>query len=153
MESSTKCPQCDDLIFSNQSLEDHILTMHSVKCKECDKMFVSLQKLETHRKFDHSTTDKDNIPCKKCRFVFQTKSQFNEHLSGREHNEPIKVHNDSDDEDDDDEYFIEKGNFCGIIFDLFEDLDHHHSNYLRCYSCQICYHTEFQFQIHETCDQ
>ena len=111
MESSTKCPQCDDLIFSNQSLEDHILTMHSVKCKECDKMFVSLQKLETHRKFDHSTTDKDNIPCKKCRFVFQTKSQFNEHLSGREHNEPIKVHNDSDDEDDDDEYFIEKGNF------------------------------------------
>ena len=110
------------------------------------QMFVSLSNLETHKNFDHSSVS--SFPCKKCSFAFQSKAEFDEHLSGMEHNMPMKVPDDTDNEYDD-EHFVKICNFCGLIFNLFEDLDHHHSNYLRCYSCKICYHNEFQFKKHE----
>ena len=119
MESNTKCPQCDELIGNEESLEDHMLTIHSVKCKKCEKTFASHSNLETHKNFDHSSVS--SFPCKKCSFVFQSKAEFDEHLSGMEHNMPMKVPDDTDNKYDD-EYFVEKCNFCGLIINLFHYL-------------------------------
>ena len=159
MELKNECPKCHKLIIPGQSIEDHILSVHNAKCTKCEKAFVSLPKLEKHMKFDH-VLDETKIPCKKCNFVFLSVSDFDKHLSGHEHNQVKKSiieceesDDDNDDFYDDDEFYIDTCNYCGLIVNLFEELDHHHSNYLRCESCEVCFHNEFQFQKHETCER
>ena len=57
----------------------------------------------------------------------------------------------SDEEDDDDD-FSEKCSLCKIIFTIFDSLDDHQSNYIRCEKCAVCYHNEFEFRKHENCE-
>ena len=121
-------------------------------------------KLENHKKFDHTSSNGIEYPCKKCDFIFQTKTDFKVHITGMQHNKEIKEEKyeeftDSDDsedsidnEDNVEEEDIDYCNFCGKLLYSYDEYDYHTSNYLRCYSCGICYHNEFQFKRHEECD-
>ena len=147
-----KCPKCNELILSDHSLEDHILSTHSVGCNKCNKTFVSQPKLEKHMRYDHNSPDGNIFICKKCDFPFQQKSDYDSHFSGYQHNQ-LEKNNDSHDEDEDEEDFFSKCNYCGLIYNSYDEMDFHQSNYIICESCEVCLHNEFQFNQHEKCDK
>ena len=86
------------------------------------KTFASQPKLEKHIKFDHAP-DEVNLPCKKCNFLFQTISYFNDHLSGHEHNQVknsiIECEESDDEYSDDNEFYIDTCNYCELICIFF----------------------------------
>ena len=93
------------------------------------------------------------FPCEKCNFNFDSKLAFDDHLKGIQHNIPVRQeleYSFSDEEDDVD--FREKCSLCKIIFTTFDSLDDHQSNYIRCETCAVCYHNEFEFRKHENCE-
>ena len=156
MEANDKCPQCNQDIPSCDSLEEHILWTHHVKCGKCEGTFVSESKLDIHVKFDHviSGGDRTETECAACNFVFPTKKTYTLHLSGLQHGRLERDnHFDLEAEDDsDDEDFIDDCNFCGKILYSYDALDDHQANNIRCETCKICYHNEFQSKYHSKCD-
>ena len=106
-------------------------------------------------RYDHTSPDGNIFTCKKCDFPFQQKSDYDSHFSGYQHNQ-VEKNDDSDDEDDEDEDeedFFAKCNFCGLIYNSYDEMDFHQSNYIICESCEVCLHNEFQFNQHEKCDR
>ena len=137
-----ECPKCQTIISPDHSLQDHMFLVHY---RKSEKTFASLPKLEKHIRIDHAP-DQLNLPCKKCNFVFQTNSAFDNHLSGHEHNQvknTIIECVESDDEYSADEFYIDTCNYCGLIWNLFDELDHHTSNLLHYESSKVCFHNEF----------
>ena len=76
------------------------------------------------------------------------------HLSGIEHNIIKKDDNeyvDSDDEDDED--YSDNCRLCKAVFTTYDTFDNHQDAYIRCETCNVCFHNEFQWKDHESCDQ
>lgn len=116
-----ECPKCQKILIPGQSIQGHILSVHNAKYTKCEKAFVSLPKLEKHKEFDH-VPNETKIPCEKCNFVLESVSEFDNYLSGHEHNQVKKSINEyegSDDDYYDDEFYIDTCNYCGLNVNLF----------------------------------
>ena len=114
-------------------------------------------KVELIGKFQQEDLEKfkeKTFPCKKCNFTFESKTGFEKHLKGIQHNTDVSDNsfNEEEDDDDADEEFKEKCYFCQKIFLSYDSLDDHQSNYIRCEKCVVCYHNEFEYEKHEHCD-
>ena len=142
--------------LKEELLREKSIVKANVACGKCDKTYISESKLAIHLKFDHINSDEIGFLCQNCPFVFPTKEEYTVHLSGVEHNSrgSERVDNtDSEFEDEsDDEDFIDDCGFCGRILHSYDALDYHQANNIRCETCHVCFHNEFQWKYHENCD-
>ena len=127
-----------------------------LKTKEADLESIILEKKNSkniNEPMDETLKHETEFPCEKCNFTFESKSNFEDHLNGIQHNLTVghEFEYSFSDEDDYDE-FRETCVQCKRIFTTFDSLDDHQSNYIRCEKCDVCYHNEFEYKKHETCE-
>ena len=129
--------------------------LYTSKIEELNILNDDLKK-EINKK--HSTVSNQSkekeYPCEKCNFTFESKTGYEKHLQGIQHNTVLSDSDNSSDEeqDDDDDSFRGKCYFCHKIFPSYDSLDDHQSNYIRCEKCVVCYHNEFEYEKHENCE-
>ena len=154
-------PGCNYLSLCNRKLcqfqhKTNEIEQAHFKCPNCDNRASSEQELDLHKLSAHNQTDelKENVPCTKCNYVFKTKDKFTHHLSGMQHNRVEKKdESEYEDDSDDDEEYLDECGYCDIVLTSYEATINHQSNYLRCEKCEVCFHNEFQWDDHDSCDR
>lgn len=150
-----KCPQCETKTDSETLLKEHINSKHGSNkydCSVCDKTLESENEFKDHKETNHKIENKQekHFPCEKCFYSFNSEETYKRHLTGTEHNIPMR---DSYDDDSDDEDYSDDCRYCGAIFTTYEAFDNHQSSYLQCEDCKVCFHNEFQWDEHENCER
>ena len=64
-----QCRKCNSVLARDETVEEHLLNIHSVGCHICDKTLNSEQNLELHLRFDHKETGAE-ASCQICKFSF-----------------------------------------------------------------------------------
>merc|ERR1712193_215141 len=75
-----KCPQCDHILWSAQTLQSHILNQHSpktYKCSQCEKMFVTAEQAKKHWDEQHSVNEQ---VCEICEKTIQNEYLMRRHF-------------------------------------------------------------------------
>ena len=81
-----ECPMCNKYFKRISARNQHVREVHKVnkiKCPECDRIYRSCRSLDRHRKYVHYKTKVNIEECMKCKNVFYTKWELEEHKKKR----------------------------------------------------------------------
>ena len=116
-------------------------------------LYENLKEQNKKKQSAYGNQSKDiEYPCEKCNFTFESRSGYEKHLQGIQHNTGVRNDSFVEEDEEEEEQFKEKCYFCKKTFLSYDNLDDHQSNYIRCEKCVICYHNEFEYEKHEHCD-
>ena len=81
-----ECPMCNKYFKRISARNQHVREVHKVnkiKCPECDRIYRSCRSLDRHRKYVHYNRKVNIEECNKCKNVFYTKWELEEHKKKR----------------------------------------------------------------------